>query len=122
MGACKNQCKEENFFGFYKWRESTNIFIDLQDMFPERVRVVRYEDLVGDPVGVSKSLFGFVGLPFDDQTKRFLEESSNRHSDDPYAVYKNKDVKDCWKGRLDSRIVKDIEQELLGTRLEAFIL
>jgi hypothetical protein len=121
-GACKNQSKEENFFGFYKWRESTNIFLDLQAMFPDRVRIVRYEDLVENPVGISKSLFHFVGLSFGDQTKRFLDESSKRHSDNPYAVYKNKDVKNAWRRKLDPRIVEDIEQELRGTNLEAFIL
>jgi hypothetical protein len=121
-GACKNQCKEENFFGFYKWRESTNIFIDLQAMFPDRVRVVRYEDLVENPVTISEALFQFVGLPFGDQTKRFLDESRNRHSDSPYAVYKKNNVKDNWRGKLDPRIVKDIEQELAATSLEAFIL
>lgn len=121
LGACKNQCKEENFFGFYKWRESTNIFLDLQAMFPERVRVVRYEDLVENPIGVTETLFNFVGLPFSDQTKRFLDESGKRHTDNPYAVYKNKDVKDHWKQKLDSRIVIDIEQEMKGTNLEVFI-
>jgi hypothetical protein len=122
LGACKNQCKAENFFGFYKWRESTNIFLDLQAMFPDRVRVVRYEDLVDNPISTSESLFQFVGLPFGDQTERFLAESGNRHTENPYAVYKNKDVKDNWKNKLDPRIVKDIEQELMGTRLEVFIL
>jgi hypothetical protein len=122
LGDCKNQCKAENFFGFYKWREATNIFIDLQTMFPDRVRLVRYEDLVEDPTNISESLFRFVGLPFSDQTKRFLDESSKRHTDNPYAVYKNKDVKDNWKHKLDPRIVKDIEQELMGTNLEAYLL
>ena len=93
LGACKNQCKPENFFGFYKWRESTNIFIDLQSMFPDRVRVVRYEDLVENPINITKSLFSFVGLPFGEQTKRFLDESSKHHTENPYAVYKNKDEK-----------------------------
>jgi len=122
LGACKNQCRAENFFGFYKWRESTNIFLDLQAMFPDRVRVVRYEDLVEDPIGISESLFKFVDLPFGEQTKHFLDESRKRHTDNPYAVYKSKDVKDNWRGNLDARIVKDIEQELIGTSLEAFIL
>ena len=122
LGACKNQCKPENFFGFYKWRESTYIFIDLQSMFPDRVRVVRYEDLVENPTNIAKSFFKFVGLPFGEQTKRFLDESSKHHTDNPYAVYKNKDVKDKWKHKLDPRIVKDIEQELKGTNLETFIL
>lgn len=121
LGACKNQCKEENFFGFYKWRESTNIFIDLEATFPDRVRVVRYEDLIQNPISITESLFHFIDLQFGEQTRCFLHESSSRHTDNPYSVYKNKEVRDSWKNKLDPRIVKDIEQELLGTRLECFI-
>ena len=122
LGTCKNQCRAENFFGFYKWRESTNIFLDLQVMYPERVRVVRYEDLVDNPMCVTEDLFRFVGLLVGEQTRSFLDDSGKYHTDNPYAVYKNKDVKDRWKRKLDLRIVKDIEQELMGTRLEKYIL
>lgn len=122
LGACKNQCRAENFFGFYKWRESTNIFLNLERMFPERVCVVRYEELVENPQAVAESLFRFADIPFGDQSKRFLDESGKRHTDNPYGVYKNRDVKDHWKGQLDSRIVSDIEQELMGTNLEKYIL
>lgn len=121
LAICKNQCKAENFFGFYKWRESTNIFLDLQAMFPDRVRVVRYEDLVENPIITTESLFHFAGLSFCDQSKHFLDESCKRHTENPYSVYKKNDVKDRWKHKLDPRIVKDIEQELMGTNLEAFI-
>lgn len=121
FGACKNEGREENFFGFYKWRESTRIFLDLQAMFPDRVRIVRYEDLVENPVRISKALFDFVGLDFGDQTRRFLDESGKRHTDNPYAVYKHKGVKDHWKQTLDHRIAEDIEQELKDTDLERFI-
>jgi hypothetical protein len=124
LGTCKNQGRAENFFGFYKWRESTNIFIDLQNIFPDRVRVVRYEDLVKNPTDVTESLFDFCCLDFGDQTRHFLGESIKRHSDDLYSVYKdkNKNVKDGWRNRLDTRIVNDIEQELINTRLEIFLM
>ena len=121
MGHCKNEGKEENFFGFYKWRESTNIFLDLQDMFPDCVRVQRYEDLVDNPIGVAESLFDFVDLPFGDQTIQFIERSNERHVEDPYSVYRDKTVKDKWKDKLDTRIVKGVEQELKGTKLEVFL-
>jgi len=121
MGTCKNQYKPENFFGFYKWRESTNIFLDLQTKFPDRVSVIRYEDLVENPHGITESLFHFIGIPFDRQTRNFLDESNKRHNDSPYAVYKGKNMKNKWKSTLDPLIVKDIEQELTGTRLECFL-
>ena len=122
LGACKNKGKLENFFGFYKWRESTNIFIDLQSIFPERVLVIRYEDLVDDPINIAKSLFSFANIPFGDQSQQFLAETHKYHSENLNAVYKNKSVKDNWKDSLDRRIVNDIEQELIGTSLETFIL
>lgn len=122
LGACKNQNKEENFFGFNKWRESTHLFMDLQAKFPERARVIRYEDLIENPIGITKSIFDFTGIEFSDQTERFLKESIARHNESPYAVYKNKNVKDHWRQQLDPRIIKDIEQELVGTSLESFLL
>jgi hypothetical protein len=122
LGTCKNQHKVENFFGFYKWRESTNIFLDLQGQFPERVRLIRYEDLIENPVEVTESLFNFIHLDFCDQTMHFINESSGRHSDNPYTVYKKKGVRDHWKHQLDPRIIKDIEQELKGTKLELFLM
>lgn len=121
LGACKNQGRPENFFGFYKWREATHIFLDLQDRFPGRVRVVRYEDMVDNPFGVSEVLFAFSGLPFGEPTRRFLAESNSRHSDDPYAVFKLKEVKDRWRHELDPRIIRNVEEETRGTRLEAFL-
>ncbi|MGH2508901.1 MAG: sulfotransferase domain-containing protein, partial [Ktedonobacteraceae bacterium] len=122
LGTCKNQGRPENFFGFYKWREAANIFLDLQSSFQNRVHVVRYEDLIENPIGVSQELFAFCGLEFGEQTEKFLRESSAGHSDSPYSVYRGKDVNSSWRGKLDSRIVKDIEQELLGTRLETFLV
>ena len=122
LGTCKNQNKAENFFGFYKWREAANIFIDLQNISPDRVRVVRYENLVENPTDVAESLFDFCGLDFGDQTRHFLDESIKRYSDNPYSVYKNKSAEDSWRDKLDARIIKDIERELVGTRLEIFLM
>lgn len=121
LGACKNQGKPENFFGFYKWREATHIFLDLQERFPDRVQLIRYEDLVENPDSISEQLFAFVGLPFGEQTRRFLAECNNRHSDDPYSVFKHKEVKDRWRRDLDPTIIRGVEEEIRGTRLEPFL-
>ncbi len=121
FGECKNQGRPENFFGFYRWREATNIFLDLQTQFPHRVRVVRYEDLVEQPFEVTESIYGFAGLEFGVQTKAFLAECNRSHSESPYAVYKSKTVRDRWQQTLDPRIISDVGQELKGTRLEAFL-
>ncbi len=121
LGNCKNQGLPENFFGFYKWRETTNIFLDLQAQHPCRVRLVRYEDLVDTPELVTESIYDFARLELGAQTKDFLAECNRSHSESPYAVYKSKSVRNRWRQTLDPRIIHDVHEELQGTRLETFL-
>jgi hypothetical protein len=83
FGACKNQSLEENFFGFYKWREATSLFLDLEEKFPEQVTVVRYEDMVTNKTAAVPALFKKVGLDCQAQTMEFLSKSSRRHDSSP---------------------------------------
>ena len=46
FGACKNQGRPEEFFGYYKWREVANLYLDLARQFPDQFLLVRYRDLV----------------------------------------------------------------------------
>ena len=45
FGACKNSGPED-YFGYYKWKEVANLYLDLAAQYPDRACVVRYEDLV----------------------------------------------------------------------------
>lgn len=121
LGHCKNQGLAENFFGFYKWRETTNIFLDLQAQYPNRVRLVRYEDLIENPRLVAGSIYDFARLEVGAQTEAFLAECNSSHSESPYAVYKSKSVRDRWRQTLDPRIIRDVHEELKDTRLETFL-
>jgi hypothetical protein len=107
-GECKNQGREEEFFGFDKWKEVANLYLDLEAREPGRVRTVRYEDLVIDPQATVDSLFGFAGLPLTAQTN-------------PYSVYKSPAVKDAWREALPVNISTEIHADLEGTRLERFL-
>jgi hypothetical protein len=121
FGACKNQALEENFFGFYKWRETTSLFLDLEEKFPDQVTVVRYEDLVTDKQTAIPALFKKVGLECEEQTMAFISESSKRHDPSPYSVFKDSSVIEKWRETLDPDIVNEVYFELKGTRLERFL-
>lgn len=119
-GMCKNSGPED-FFGYYKWKEVANMYLDLQKQYPKKMTIIRYEDLAQDPLKQTKRLFSFIKLGLEKQTIEFLDESTKKHVDSPYSVYKNKSVMHQWKKELDEYIVKEIHADLAGTRLEQFL-
>ena len=121
FGTCKNQGREEEFFGFYKWREVANLYLDLKDKFPHRAYILSYNDLVDNTSRRSEEIFHFLDLEFTKQTENFIAECNSKHIEGPYSVYKNKSVKDKWKKQLNPKIVDEIYFELKGTRLERFL-
>jgi hypothetical protein len=121
FGACKNLGKVESFFGYYKWKEIANLYLDLKDKYPERVFIVKYNEIVNTPVELGKSIFEFLGLEFLEQTRSFIETSHSMHQDNPYAVFKDKSVKERWRSELDPYIVNEVLNDLTSTRLETFL-
>lgn len=121
-GACKNSGPED-FFGYYKWKEVANLYLDLREKWPDRVIVVSYEEIVENPIQITKELFAFCGIPYSTQTEEFLESSSRPaySSASYYSVFKSKSVVTKWKSLLDPYIVNEIREDLRGTRLEQFL-
>lgn len=121
-GDCKNK-GHEDFFGFYKWKEVSNLYLDLKDKWPNRVYLVRYEDLVNNSLEIAKNMFSFCDIQFTEQTKKFIISCNNKHSESPYSVFKNSDlVINQWKRELDPYIINEINANLKGTRLERFLV
>lgn len=120
FGACKNKGNED-YFGFYKWKEVAHLYLDLADKWPDRFRAVRYEDIVSDPEAKYEELFEFCGIPFVAQTRAFLRESTQRHTESYYGVYKNKSVADRWRAELDTYVIEQVLADLKGTRLERYV-
>ena len=53
------------------------------------VKVIRYEDLCADPIGVSRELITFAGLTWQQQTAQFVSSSVEQERASYYAVYKH---------------------------------
>ncbi|MBL0126370.1 MAG: sulfotransferase domain-containing protein [Flavobacteriales bacterium] len=126
FGNCKNSGSPD-YFGYYKWKEVAHLYVDLEEQYPDRFRVLRYEDAVHDPLQVFPGLFSFCGIPYTQQTEDFLLESSKDRSsstsveDRYYSVFKDKSVVDKWRKELDPYIIEEIKADLRSTRLEQFL-
>jgi len=121
FGNCKNKGNED-YFGYYKWKEVAHLYMDLRDKYPDRFMLLRYEDAVHDPLRTIPMLFDFLGIPFGETTQRFVRESTTTHEDSYYGVFKNKSVVDKWRSEFDPYIIKEIYADLADTRLERFTL
>lgn len=62
----------------------------MQDIAGEpRCMTLKYEDLCRDPVGISRQLFEFTGLPWSDQTENFVAQSTSKDVGRYYSVVKD---------------------------------
>ena len=120
-GACRKRGPGE-FWGFDDWKKVTSRYCKLSQEYPSRVKILRYEKLVRDPLAEFQAAFESLDLTMSDAVQRFLEESRARHDSDPYSVYKSPEkVMETWKTRLDRGVQEEIIDELRGSDLETFL-
>jgi hypothetical protein len=118
----KNLNKPEEYNGFEKWKEATNLFIELQNKYPDRIKVVKYIDLLQNTHNASKSLFNFCGIEFHQQVIDFIYKSKSKTDNDPNSVFKQKPLNDdSWKTVLPDNIVHEIMDDLKNTPFEQYL-
>jgi hypothetical protein len=120
-GSCRKSGYGE-FWGFEDWKLVTAEHLALEEEFPGRVHIQRYEDLVSDPVPQVERLFNFVGLKPEKQTFEFLAVSQSQHVATDYAVFKDPSVSHRWKAELQPAIRDQVQSELHGTKFERFLV
>lgn len=122
FGSCKNSGNED-YFGYYKWKEVANMYLDLALKYPDRFYLVQYEELLNRTIEKAKDMFMFFGIPWSKQTQDFLISSHSSHLDSYYSVFKNPISlrNPTWKSKLPEFIVNEIYSDLKGTRLERFL-
>ncbi len=118
----KNQERKEEYFGFEKWKEAAELFLALQQKYPDRVVVLKYIELLNHTEQTIRELFRFAGITYHSQVNSFIQASKSRSDNDPNSVYKQKDKKDNdWETVLPKNIIFEVIQELKGTVLEQFL-
>ncbi len=117
----KNLDRDEEFFGYEKWKETTLLFQKLKKQHPDRFYLVKYDELLMDTLREVEKIFDFCGIDMTSQTKSFLEKSTEENQDDTYSVYKKKTVDDSWKKSLNPTISTIISEDLNKIGLEEYL-
>ncbi|XP_071535422.1 carbohydrate sulfotransferase 5-like [Panulirus ornatus] len=91
---------------------------NLNKLYPERYLTVRYEDLCGDPWGMARIIFSYLGytdLP--SSTISFLKTSiTSNTSGSPYSIKRNSYLmKQNWRTIITQKQLTDIEQVCAST-------
>lgn len=97
------------------WRVATNALLDLAERRPEQVHLLRYEDLVTDPMAHLEPLFAFLELPFEPSIlERALEVDSAGFGD--WKTYARSAIDTKSVGRYKRDLSKHMRAEI-GTAL-----
>ena len=68
----------------YRWRYVVKLFLRCKKRYPDRFRIVRYEDLVTNKSEVVAELCRFIGIPFDPTVFDFYKKK-----EETYKTYNN---------------------------------
>ncbi|SDI94247.1 sulfotransferase domain-containing protein [Alteribacillus bidgolensis] len=117
----RNLFKPEEYFGYEKWKEATKLYLWAKEKYPDKVLIIKYEDLVSNTEALTKKMFDFCNLEIDDQTLEFINVSKSKKDDDPYSVYKKDIDLDKGQKQLPKCIVDTIYQELNDTEFKQFL-
>lgn len=87
-------------------------------------KVIRYEDLCEDPMSVSRELFEFAGLAWNDQTERFIHASTSYHGTESfYQVFRDpKKSAYKWKEQLSQEQISQIIDTIAQTKPGALFI
>lgn len=114
----KNLNKPEEYNGYERWKEATQMFFGLKQIYPERIYLLHYNSLIEDSSAEVETLFQFLNLPMGAQIREFLMPDMDRLDTDPYSVNKLVKRDNKWKTELEPEIQDAIEKDLFGTNFE----
>jgi sulfotransferase family protein len=118
----KNNNSKEEFYGYQKWKEVTELFLHLKNKYPDRFYLIDYSKILRNTEEEVKCIFEFLKLDFGTQTLDFLKSGQKKDlSNEPYSVYRIKQSDDKWKKTLPQEIIQEIDKDLTGTKLDIFL-
>lgn len=119
-GECRKDGEGE-FWGFDDWLSVTRQHVGLAQQY-KNFHIIKYADLIHDSDAVIRGLFKELSIPCTSQTLEFLKDCNRKHSNDPYSIFKNKDVENKWKDSLNNNaIAQEILLETMAFGLDEFI-
>lgn len=113
----KNWFLPERYYGYHRWKEAIALAKSLLLEFPDRVYVLKYEDLDTEPIKVSEKLFQFAGINFSKQTREFITDSRSRTDNNPYSIYRNPTDRKTGQKKLPDTILEQLNYDILNFNL-----
>lgn len=107
----KNKENEHYYFGFEKWKKSTQLFLKLKNKYQDSFYLLNYDDLLKNTKETIENLFDFCELELTEQTKLFLSNSKKENDTDAYSVFKNKINDNEWMSELPVQIIEEIKRD-----------
>jgi hypothetical protein len=117
----RNSGHRGEVFGFDGWFLTVSSILRSEDLFPDRVEVVRYEQLVENPVTSVSRIFAALGLDVEQQTSDFLLSSREQVDDNPYGVYRQREESRVSRRELPSTVISEIRRLTQDVGLERFL-
>ena len=117
---CKNKGNED-YFGYFKWKEVANLYLDLEQKYKNKVLIIHYDKFIQNTVEQVKILFDKFQIPITSQSLDFLKKSQKGSDSNYYSVYKGNTSKSKWQSDFPEYITQQIEADLKGSRLEKFL-
>lgn len=109
----RNELLPERYFGYHKWKEYMKLVSVVHEKYGERVKLLKYEDLLADTEKAVQDLFSDCNIQYEKQTADFLFESRNKTVNDPYSVFRNRNDR-SEKKKLPDNILEQIRCDLKG--------
>ena len=110
----------ENFYGYEKWKETTNIFEKVSELYPNRVHIINYSEFLSDPYLQTNLMFDKLGIRIHPQVIDFLN-ISNSESKGPYSVFRKKELDGDWIDNISDDIINFIYDDLKDSELKKYL-
>lgn len=120
-GACRKREGDQEYWGFDDWLALTHRYRILSSVHPDRVFIVKYEQLVKDAEAETKRMFNFCGISLGSQTLSFLKRSQQRNDPRPYAVFKDKAHHARWRQLFPQNLMDEIERDTIKQGLKDYL-
>lgn len=108
----KNWFLPERYYGYHRWKESIILANELLEEFPDRVYVIRYEDLDENPFDYAQEVFQFSEIKWQDQTKEFIGQSRRKTEESPYSVYRNPKERNYNFLNLPDEVIRKVKEDM----------
>lgn len=114
----KNLGRKEEYFGYQKWKQASELFLRLSQQYPANVILVLYNELNLDTKTELKRIYDFIELELENQVLEFVKESKSKVKHHPNSVFKSShNSKELYQREIPEKIQQLIAEDMKASPL-----